>query len=475
MAWIDTTIVEGDFQNDFLELVQTAGWELTAHFKKVAFPASPWINPIAPKNDISDIQFGVAEHFIVRPPGSKVHYGIALYGQMQMKYGLLPLAVRPWTDIEKIPQPGTIANIHRPKTKYKEMGVYITNLYPYVKQRQTVYMYMCDQVPDFLETNEDIVIGWDGDIKRAALDIEVHETEYWEVSGQAVFQIKSARPDYMQSPVMPVHLRVPILELRDDGMGMKYVAEKTNWWPDSKIEVKGQLNNDHLALVIRADPQGAFDNNRVPSIPIFMGKFISLDPQDQDNYALHGGSAFKTDSPTFDFDNPTRFYPETDVNIMPLQKNYIMHPSSGIDSVMVYRGQLGGRYQAHFLSWDTGPNTMPPQRIGTNGGKYPDAWLQPDTDVYKYKFNPSEYTNEVEVTKAYIIHPGEGKRGYLPSVIMHNPLSIVSMDRVKVRTSTCPDKFDVYRFFLPGAVSPYSKLPGTAYRQAGMSIFQTEE
>jgi hypothetical protein len=474
MPWIDTMIDEGDLQNDFLELLKEQGWKLAAHFKKVSF-SDNWINPISPKLEISTIQFGIAEHFIYKAPECDVYYGIALYGEFGIKYGMLPIAVRPWTDIETIKDQDTLANRYRGKTKFKETGLYVTNKYPFTKKTGTVYMYMTERVPEDLQTNEDIVIAWNGDLKRAALDIEVLQTEYWMFEGQPSFKISESRPDFFQSPVSPVHLRIPTLEKKDEQLGVQHLVNQTNWSTDSKIKVVGRIERDHLVLIIRADAQGAFDNNRVPSIPIFWGKFKSFDPVDTGNHALQAGSAFKTDNPNFDFDDPTRFYKEEDMSLMPLLKNYIMHPSSGIDSIMVHRGKYGTRYQAHYFSWDTPSNNMPPARVGPNGGEYPDAWLQPGSLVHSYRFNPSVSTNEVDVTPAYIIHPGEGKRGWLPHVYMLNPLSMMTMDKIKVRTGACPDTFDVYRYFITGAVSPYSKRPGTAYRQAGMAIFEKAE
>lgn len=91
---------------------------------------------------------------------------------------------------------------------------------------------------------------------------------------------------------------------------------------------------------------------------------------------------------------------------------------------------------------------MPPDRKGVNGGQYPLAWQSHDNDEYKYQFNPSVYSGRVHTSRAYVVHPDEGVRGFLPHMVLLSPLGLLNGDKLKVRKNTCPDTFDIYRFIM---------------------------
>lgn len=478
MAWINLGAHEGDLQNEFIQVIIQNGWTLVGHFKKVAYPAS-WINPIVPKLDIVDIQFGCAEHFIFKSGDPQAPYfGIAMYGSMSIKYGLMTLATKPWIDVAPEDIDGTSGKRYRSQTGYTDLGNFITNLYSKsFKETHTVYLYMCENYPTELTLNDDVVIAWvDGSaegLRRACLDIEVHDTGWDGVQGIYNFAIYDARPNYMQSPYVPIRMKIPTVTKQTEyGSVMGNLTTQNNWWYDSTVRMYGYVDNISINIIFQADKSAAYTRNTVPSIPLFIGKFISLDPADKGNYAISAGSALEDFDDNFDFDNPVNMNESV---MCPLLKNYVAFPGDGVDRIMVYRGKFGARYQSHVLSWDAPPNLMPPSRQrSTDKAEYPQAWVSLP-HIKEVKFNSSEYTEKVHTSRAYITHPEEGYRGYFPQFIVLPPMSIVEGDKLKVRKATCPDSFDVYRFYLTEAISPFSKIPGTPYRPAGIGIYFGEE
>ena len=516
MAWVDTTLKERDFQNEFLALLQEHGWKLASHFKKVAF-SDKWVNPIVPKLEISAIEFHMAEHFIYESAaGAK--FGIAFYGMQSMKYGTLDEAVKPENayDVKAVNMGAEyVAN----KLKLTPLGDWITNKFPPVKKTSTMYMYQIEGVDTTLATNEDVILMWDGDLKQAVLDVEVKKTKGYVAQGQWSLLVEEAFPEFMQSPISQANIRVPSLEERDPEYGDKGVLEYHNIWADSLIQISGQVEPDRLFVILQADPSSSFEENGVPSIPIFWGminitKFkkdvatfaeLPTEPEVDTTYrvledetrggliteyyysggrwnslygneALFTGSATDTHDAAYDFDNPQPFR-NSNAAIMPLLKKYTKTPGNGVDHVMMRRNKFGARYQAHYLSWNTAPNNMPPDRKSSDGRKYPRAWLSNKevNDEYNYKFNTSQYTRKVHTSRIYIIHPDEGVRGWIPHAIGFNPLSLVAGDKLKVKTQSCPDVYDVYRFTLVEGISPLTKRPATAYRPMGIGIFESSE
>lgn len=511
MAWVDVTMEERDFQNDFLELIQEHGWKLAGHFKKVAF-SDRWVNPLSPNLPETDIEFHMAEHFIYESAaGAK--FGIAYYGMQKMKYGLLDQNVKP----ETIWLPKSVnfgSEYVAEPAKMVPLGEWITNKFPPAKLTSSMYMYQVDAVDESLTTNQDIIIMWGGDLKNAVLDVEVKRTKGYFATGSWSLLVQENLSNVMQSPIAQANIRIPTFEQRLIQYGDQGIVQRHNVWSDTLIRVTGQITGANLLFVLQGDTSSAFEGNGVPSIPMFWGSISTTkyhknietyadlpqtpDPDTTysvlndetrdgklteyvyegtawrrmiDSTALLTGSAFDSPNPMYDFDSiaPLR------KPMMPLLKEYTSTPSNGVDSVMMSKNMYGSRYQAHYLSWNTGSNLMPPDRISSDGRKYPRAWLsnKAENDEYNYRFNVSRYTDKVHTSRIYIIHPEEGVRGWLPFSIGFNPLSLVTGDKLKVKTQSCPDIFDIYSFALIEGVSPLTKRPSTAYRPIGLGIYKT--
>lgn len=171
----------------------------------------------------------------------------------------------------------------------------------------------------------------------------------------------------------------------------------------------------------------------------------------------------------FDFDNPGAKMSDPK---MPILKTYGNYPSNGVDSVMATKTRFGARYQAHYLSWGTAPNALPPEKA-KGSKKYPNAYDSlENTSNYKFQFNVSNYSDKVHASPVYVVHPEDGVRGYLEYAIGFNPQS-VGNSMLKVRTQSCPDReYDLYAPNVVGAVSPLTKLPATTFRPMGLGIFK---
>lgn len=477
MPYIDKNITEGNLLNEMAEIFVEEGWTMERYFKKSAFSASR-INPQGSNIPSSTIEFHVAEHMILKHPNpdKNIYYGMAIYGKFDTKLGMLKRELWP---IENVKPPYNDpempdVQIYESQDGYQELADFVTNKFPAVKETHTIYFYMLDAITDEITHNGDIMIAWNGDLKQAVLDIEVQKTAYWVVGGSPQFRVTEAFPDYRQSPISAASLRIPALEKFDSKLSFLTPHSATNWFADSLINVQGVINEDYAFLILVGDASASYENNGVPSIPLFMGKFISEDPEDKWNYALATGSAFKTNTPEFDFDDPKPML----APLQPLLKDYVNTPANAIDNVMVYRGKMGSFYQAHHLFVDVPSNIMPP--ILTHKDRdYPRAWKQAESAVYDYQYNPSRYTGEVSSSYAQIEHNDEGVRGRFPDIIVTLPLNLNDGDGLKVRVQTCPDEHDEYKYHLIEGVSPFTKIPATPYRQLGVGImykkFEGEE
>lgn len=446
MPYIDTTLKEGSLVADLKALIVANGWVFEKSFKKIAYPTT-LISPTSSVQDSTKVKMSVAEHTIFRN-AEGLFYGIAKIYNFEELY----------RDMPSKPYAGNAAN----EALLKE---WIASKYQGFGKECAVYFYMLEQLPDVLE-GEFFGCAVDVSTERGAIDIETEESAYVPMpTGSPVFEYTKFVEDRQQSPFVKSTLRNPNLADTD-------VA--TNWWPDSLVRVKGFVDASTLFIIMQADSTPAFMNNVVPSVPIYWGKFDSFKEGDVGNHALWAGTAFDTgtEAASHAFDQKSSTPYRNTADFLPIQKTYPNYPGNGVDNIIVKRSELGSRYQAYYLSWNTAPQNMPPDRVGKDGGQYPLSWTTQDNDEYKYKFNPSMYSQKIHTSRAYLIHPDEGVRGYLPKMVILSPMGLVNEDKLKVRTATCPDTFDIYRFFLTSAISPVSKRPGTAYTPAGIGIYE---
>lgn len=465
MSYIDTTVSEGNLLNDLLMIYSEKGWTKERYFKRTAFNAS-MINPIVPQLAITSYDVCIAEHMILKHPKKDFYYGFAVAGKFNVLYGSIPEQARPMTSMTEITSAEADGYDFRSSDDFAAWAEWITNKWPPYKQTHTLYTYMIEKVPEEFEENKDACIAWTGDLLQASLDVGVIETGYKVVQGSPKMTVYNAKETF-RSPVATMRLRIPTLQTSVNQYGADFPVIKNNWHPDSRIELKGLLDEEKAMLIIRADTQAAYENNAVPSIPLYMGSFDKVLPEDDGNYCLMTGSAFPNETPTLDYDNNQPM----NVAINPLLRpeGYPVNQGNGVDNIIVHRNKLGSRYQMHVLYVDTAPNEMEPLRT-YNGRDYPRAWQQPEADVFKYKHNPSEYTDQVSSSPAYIFAPEGGLRGKLSDVIVCNPIGIRDYAKLKHRLNTCPDTYEKYLTFVTEAVSPLSKVPGTPYHSLAIGL-----
>ncbi|ALA07172.1 hypothetical protein SECTIM467_42 [Brevibacillus phage SecTim467] len=470
MLFIDTTpasftprVTEADIQPRLGDLLKTAGWKVAANFKKVVFDAV-LTNPVVGLNDSASIPIYVAEHFIYANKENKM-FGVAVMGTWAQNLGQL-------RKMNKSPEPSTNGG-----ATLEIFGEWATNEFRKYRSPQTLYIYMVEDLKGLIPNSPDIVLGWDTNsadtFKRAVLDIEVEASEW--TGSPGIFRVSSAEGGRMQSPIMQAGLRTHLLENYYDE-DYHYAIQNTNWWHDSEISIKGHLDETNLFFIVQCDNVPAPEGNLVPVIPLYFGK---LDPLEEgDNaYALFTGSVpivstvgnleSKLEAiAKYDYDDTTKKTP----NIMPLMKTYPKFPANGLDNVMVSRGKLGARYQAHYLSWNAPANGIEPARTSVDGRDYPRAWNNAENPLYKYSFNPSRYSQKVHTSKVYVIHPEEGVRGSLKGTIGLSAMSF-NANKLRVKKTHCPEQFDVFRYFLVEGVSPLTKKPGTQYRPMGIGLY----
>lgn len=471
--YIDVQIPEGSLLNGIGDILVAGGWELERYFKKTVVAGESVKPPII--NIVSGGErYGVAEHLIVKHPDDRnnIYYGMAMYGEVNLPFALTPKEFWPISYVTETPMQGydNIDKIAIDVARRQALTDYLTNMYPKFKQKHTIYFYMLDAMSDDIPNNGDVFISVPNkDLKAGALDVEVVDTAFIGNGPQSVYQVLEAYPHFNQSPISAASIRVPSVDSSDLSTSFVNPIVKSNWHHDSLVDVEGVVNEDFCFLMLLADTSASYENNAVPKIPLFMGRFDPEDPEDQWNHAIATGSAFKSFpiSNEFNFDDPN-VKVET---IQPILKDYKSNPSNGIDSVMVYRGKKGAYYQRHTLMIDAPSNLMPPKRE-YNGKGYPRAWQRSEAEAYSYQHNPSRYTGNVPATEALIRHPEEGVRGKFPLSILVNPISLIDGNELKVRVAFCENGYDVYKYHLVEGISVFTKIPGVPYRQMGIGLLK---
>lgn len=452
MPYVDTTpasfeikLTEETFQKKFADLLTKYGWKtaerttsVVKEFTKVVM--NNWdVSTTSPQ---AKTPIYVAKHTI---------FGNAK-GKM---FGMAFVAKKADVDTATLPAKGSA-----------EMETLANQIFKDNRNGTTVYYYMLEKLPEHLTNKTYVEVKWGNegvlvselDPLQMALDIEVSETDGKKVT--------KADPNAMQSPIAKSVLRASFMENID------YPIMNTNWWPDSEIRLQGYIDENSIFAIIQTDNVPAWENNVVPSVPLYFGTIDPIDAGD-DAVALFTGTVptgTDVDSVAeFDFDGVE----PVNKKILPILKTYPAHPSNGVDSVMVSRSKFGARYQEYFLSLNTGSNQMPPDR--KNGEKeYPRAWNNSDNEEYKYQFNPSRYSGKVHTSKVYLVHPEEGVRGSLSKTVGLSALNF-NAGKLRIRKQNCPEViYDVYRFHVVGAVSPLTKRPATAFRPVGIGIYDSE-
>jgi hypothetical protein len=470
MPFIDTSpalapikLQEGNFLEKFGELVISNGWTQVARFKKMAWEA----NAVGLSSNF--VSAAIAQHYIYKTAGNK-YLAMANVVSSAINRGTESTA------------PLSAINFRNKKEEtVKALEALMLAKYEEEKSNITTYFYTLEKLPSF-ELMTDAVITHPvntGDKVRGALDIEVSEASaspsYSGDTGEVT--IKTANLNVMQSPIAECTLRSTSLEDKYNE-SYNFAQQVTNWWKDSEIRVKGFIDSNTIFVILQCDNAPAWEDNLIPTIPIYFGKIDPIEAGD-DATALFVGTTPR--EPYHNMNTGRMTYHDFDAVIAdsgpkysPLLKEYPKHPSNGVNSVMVSRSKLGARYQEYYLSWNTSSNEMPPDRVGKNGAEHPRAWNNHENNEYKYQFNPSRYSNKVHTSKIYVVHPEEGVRGSLTKAIGLSALNF-NAGKLKVRKENCPEKiFDIYRYFMVDAMSPLTQRPATAYRPMGIGIYDTE-
>lgn len=482
MSYIHKEVYEKDLLDEIANIFVEQGWELKGDFFKVAFSEYRYsgggysdtsiFTNIDELEKVGRVKAIVAKHYIVAPPGSKMHYGIAVTSEK------LTVTSK---DVKEENWVGNFATNHEEEdvetgditvtTRYEKEGVqaFGEDVFEFLKGKinfNKIYLYMTAEEPPL----ENITMLEVYQKEHTALDLEVQECEgLYNYGFGSTYKglLIDAKPEILQSPFSVMRTR-SIDVVFDDSLSDKFPIANTNWHEDSLFEISGVVDKEFAFLVLQADSGPAYNNNITPSVPFFFGKFHALNEEDKNNYALIAGSAFKSDNPRFDFDDPRPF---DDKPLQPILKNYVSNPSNGVDNVTVLRTKGGAYYQAHHLFVEVDSNVMPPKRE-YDGRKYPSAWQQADADPYDYQMNPSRYTGEAHASKIYIAHMDEGVRGYLDGIIGMNPISLLDGDTLKNKVAWCDDGYDEYTFKVLSSVSPFTKMPSTPFRPLGLGIIK---
>lgn len=320
-------------------------------------------------------------------------------------------------------------------TDRADMMKWLVDLYKKLVDYTTLYAYTMDFYEGYthFETSDGIVapvtvMNDDGGfgVLKASLDIEYYnEDEYY--------------PNTKQSPIITMKLKGDTGE-QTASIGKLNFKTNTNWWDDSLIQLRGVFDETSAFFTLKVDSAPTWEDNMVTLVPFFFGNLVTKNATkpNETPIAMLGGSQV---GKFFDFDN-VETKTET---LQPITRNYVNHPSNGIDSVMVKKSKYGSRYQEHFLSWNVPPNLMPPTReelrkvkdaLGTEkeeefARKYPRAWNYLRFGYYEYDFHPSRYSDKIHASRATVIHPEDGVVGYIPNIVLLPVINLMEGDRLK--------------------------------------------
>lgn len=459
MPYIDSTpalspykVREGNLQQGFVDLLVKHGWKKVVEFKK-AVTSTHFVTEHTQTTPHED-RFVVANHIIVRNARGDM-LGIA--------------SIADWKALTDHAKGFPYYNFATSTKVEKEALItYLEGEYDKQKTNTTLYFYMIEKLP-VIQNDSTILAHWgletEGDKRlQMALDVEVTEVGFNSTTVGSE-HVKVADINVMQSPIVESALRAPFLE------NINYPYMSTNWWADSEINIKGYVDSNSVFLVLQTDNTPMWEDNVLPTIPLYFGDIVPEDEGDPAVALFAGTVPTGTNADAvakYDFDSVV----EGGKSIFPILKKYPSNPSNGVDSVMISRTKLGARYQSYYLSWNTAPQTMPPSRDNgdeLNTRDYPRAW-----DNRGYGFNPSRYSGRVQTSHVYLVHPEEGNRGHLKMAIGMNAAGL-NASELRIRKEDCPDRiFDVFQCMPISALSPLTKRPSTHYRPMGIGIYKEE-
>ncbi|MCY8119619.1 hypothetical protein MOC55_13925 [Bacillus spizizenii] len=319
-------------------------------------------------------------------------------------------------------------------TNKKDLLKWFVNFYKDFVDYTTVYAYTLDKYEGYThfisggKATPVTVLGDDSGVgvHKASLDIEYHNKNDY-------------HPDMKQSPIITMKLKGDTGE-HVASIGKLNYKTNTNWWADSLIQLRGVFDETSAFFTLKVDSAPMWEDNGVTLVPFFFGNLVTKNTtkSNETPIAMLGGTQV---GKFFDFDNVEE---KTDT-LQPITRNYVHHPSNGIDSVMVKKTKYGSRYQEHFLRWNAPPNQMPPTReelrkvkksLGTDqeeefARKYPRAWNYLRYGYYNYGFHPSRYSEKIHSSRATVMHPEDGVIGYIPNIVLIPLINLMEGDRLK--------------------------------------------
>lgn len=442
LTYIKTEFTEASLFDSIVNQLTSNGWTLIKRLKKAAYPNGYVFGFFMDEYTILD--FSIAEHVI-------------LENALGYKFGMARVWKNKSIVLKDLPTDLRLAMLGSTQTTKTILDVYnfiISKFNPDEISIADIYFYMLN---DFEDIQQSCYISANtNNTLNDSLDLENLYGEPVYSNGVGKWDNKGAKPQNMQSPVVQV-------KLRNTSTG--------NWWPDSKVRVEGLVSDETVFLLLQCDNAAAYEGAEVPVVPIYFGQIEPLSPTDTVEPVLWAGSA--PTSKTYDYSDPTKKFITNP--ILPFGKSYPKNPGNGIDNIIVRRTKYGAYYQSFYLAWQTGPEGMPPDRKTADGKQFPSAWKNEQNDEYSFRFNPSSYTKRIHVSRAYVLHPEEGVKGYLRDTIMLSPIGLVNGDRLRLKKAACPNVYEIYRYQVIDAVCPMTKRPATPYRPAALGILEKEE
>jgi hypothetical protein len=441
LPYIKTEFTEESLFDSIINQLTLNGWTLVKRFKKVAFQPGY----MAAMNFLDDtvLDFSIAEHVIVE-------------NALGYKFGI----ARVWknTNVVLKDLPTDLRAVITGSTTTKTISDVYNFFVNYFKSSEVsivdIYLYM---LKDFIDIPVSHYISANAsNTLQDSLDVENLSGRPVRKDSYTEWENTYAQTQNMQSPIVQVKLRNSLVG---------------NWWPDSKVRVEGLISDETVFLLLQCDNAAAYEGAEVPVIPIYFGQVEPLSESDTMEPVLWAGTT--PTSKTYDYSDPTKKFVTNPM--LPFGKSYPKNPGNGIDNVLVRRTKYGAYYQAFYLAWQTGPEGMPPDRRSNDGKQFPSAWKNEQNDEYSFRFNPSSYTKRIHVSRAYVIHPEEGVKGYLRNMVVLSPIGLINGDRLRLRKAACPNVYEIYRYQTIDAICPMTKRPATPYRPAALGILEKEE
>ena len=213
-----------------------------------------------------EFEFVVAKHYILRNISGHL-FGMAMLGSVKEKVlntgARIPFAIyKPRAGWGTQLEPQSDSMFAWAIRKIEEDNLF---------EHHTLYFYQLDK---FVKLGK-MIVGWDktDDFKRLALDVEIQSSMWSLQDGTQALQLKVTHqfPQFYQSPFVTSRTRIPQLESHEKVASLD--VKFTNWWEDSKVQIRGYVDGKSLVLVLLADTAPAWESNSVPSIPIYMGDF----------------------------------------------------------------------------------------------------------------------------------------------------------------------------------------------------------